>query len=943
MVSAAITLAVFAIWGIVGYALTSSLLPRRQAMSNLLLAPAVGMGALEVAAHIGLRCGSPVGPISRPLVLGALLFAVTVLLVRRPPLPFRRALPFGLILLSAIPLTGWPLLKWGGDWIANANGDMANYCLAATGFREHGFRDLKIDLYFSGEDLSQEMWSLYADRIGHRHGCEMSLALTSALTSLPTPFIFMPVILSMHLVLVSSAGFLLYRLAKGRTAALLGCGLMALSPLSTYSVVQQLIAQVGGLALLVAGTGLFFRPARRLSTYGWAKRGILGGIVGAALVIHYSESISFLAAAFVLHTAIGFARGRRDFKQLAVILLSAVVVALLIGEFLVANYAFMRYLTQGTVNRDPLDAVFFPQYLNSQGLARLWGFASLHEDVVVAPQSRWPIHRLVLAGGFCLLMSLGAGIALAWRRRPVGAMLLVMAGVGAFFIKTHTAFGLFKLALFAQPFIIGSIVLGWVRMNPGRWKWACLLCLIALVPLQFSTQRKYVSLSATGETSSFVPGATKEHLLTQIWHGLQTPGGKRYVLQANDLISQRLLANFGRGSVLYFPAKEPKIYVHSLEENEQACPTWNDLLNGRLRSPFEGIQLQSVGRGTGSIALLDPANPEVFSKFDWDTPAWLDRPEPGDHLLELPERYALFNRQQRSTDTRVCRIVPLGEVRNYLVWRPSTLAKAFNPIRNHSGLSQLQIDPLFPQDTMAASAQYLSFQVLNPNAEVRVLLSGSSTFIPGEQELPPAAAVGDRRVPLPLIGQGAARVVSEPISLQSVGTSSYFLLDLGQPTPPPSSAENSILRDLRQISLYVRDVSLLSEEDYAALAPPMRVKSFPADLAQKQLEFSGCTEDGTVGKHSWFRLSRPQSPTPLVVKGRLPKGESTSNEGNRLVVKWNGVEVGRKTIAAGEFEIRLELPRGVEPGKLELEFSEAHLVPNSRHISAQLTFVGFEP
>ncbi|HEV3383348.1 MAG TPA: hypothetical protein VG097_00965, partial [Gemmata sp.] len=67
MVSLAITWAVFAIWGIVGYALTSSLLSRKQAISNLLLAPAVGMGALELAAHIGLRIGSPVGPIARPL------------------------------------------------------------------------------------------------------------------------------------------------------------------------------------------------------------------------------------------------------------------------------------------------------------------------------------------------------------------------------------------------------------------------------------------------------------------------------------------------------------------------------------------------------------------------------------------------------------------------------------------------------------------------------------------------------------------------------------------------------------------------------------------------------------------------------------------------------------------------------------------------------------
>jgi hypothetical protein len=258
-------------------------------------------------------------------------------------------------------------------------------------------------------------------------------------------------------------------------------------------------------------------------------------------------------------------------------------------------------------------------------------------------------------------------------------------------------------------------------------------------------------------------------------------------------------------------------------------------------------------------------------------------------------------------------------------------------------LYQLQVDPLFPQNTMASSGQYLTFQVLNPDAKVRVVFSGTATFIPGEQELPAAAVVGDRRVLLPLTGQGAARVISEPVSLQTVGTSKYLLVDLARPIPPPTSDGHTVMRDLRQISMYVRDVSLLSEEEYAALMPPKNVKAFPADLAQKHLEFSGCTEDGTVGKHSWFRLGQPRTSTFLVVRGRPIKKDSNSNDGNQLVVKWKGVEVGRKAIGSDEFEFRVELPRGNGPGKLELEFSESHLPPSyNRHVSAQLIFVGFE-
>jgi hypothetical protein len=944
MVSLAITLVVFAVWGIVGYALTCSLLSRKQAISHLLLAPALGMATLEIAAHIGLRFGSPVGPIARPLVLGALSIAVGVLLIRRPPFPVRRAFPFGLIIVAAIPLTGWPLLKWGGDWIANANEDMANYSLASTGYRDHGFRTLKLDAYLAGEDLSYEMWSLYSDRIGHRHGCDMSLAMTSELASLPVPFVFMPVILAMHLVLISSVGFLLYRYERGKVAATIACAFMVLSPLSTYGVVQQLIAQVGGLALLVVSTAFFCRPARRLPSYACVPRGILGGIVAATLVLHYTELVPFAVAVFGLHTAIGLARGRRDFKQLLIALLSTAVAVLLLGNFLVANITFLSYQTRTTVNRTAADRELFPQYLSFEGPARLLGFETLFDRAAEGPLSPLPVDRVVLAGALCILLTLGAGIALAWRRQPVGTMLLVMAAVGAYFFSMGSAFGLFKLALYSQPFITGSIVLGWARMNSGRWKWAGLICLMSLVPLQFSTQSKYVSMSVTGESSGITPGATKDHLLTQFWDGIHTTGGKRFVVPVNDQFSCRVLAAFGRGRTLCFPASKPGLYAHPLELNSGAMnPAWKDLLSMWSRNVHTGIQLYSSGKGTGYIAMLDPANPEAVANFDWDLPSWVDCPQPGDYLLEPPERHTLFNRHHRHSEAFDSRAVPLGEVKNYLIWRPSSLAKVADPLLGSlPEWHQLQIDPLFPQDTMAISGQYLTFQVLNPNSKVRVLLAGTATFFPGEQELPPAVVVGDRRISLPLTGQGAAKVVSEPISLQTVGASNYLLLDLSRPSPPVDS-DPSVARDHRQLSLHVRDVSLLSEEEYAALVPPESIKEFPKDLAHKSLEFSGCMEDGTVGKRSWFRFSQPRNPASLVVRGRGYLKNPNSNDGDQLIVKWNGVEVGRKTIVTSEFEIRVELPRGVGPGKLDLEFSDGHLVPQSnRHVSAQLTFVGFE-
>jgi hypothetical protein len=537
------------------------------------------------------------------------------------------------------------------------------------------------------------------------------------------------------------------------------------------------------------------------------------------------------------------------------------------------------------------------------------------------------------------MLSLAAGIALAWRRQPIGAMLLVVVGVAVAFVRAPAAFGLFKLAMYAQPFIIGSIVLGWSRMQGGMWKRVGLLCLVALVPLQYSTQRKYVALSATYPTSGgATPGATRERLLDQYWQGLQLPEAKRLIVPVNDTVSWMLVASCGRGKTLCMPYsifEMEKAFGGLIGEKKFGFTT--DVLSSEQAQTYERLKC------THSIALHDPAKPDAASEFMWNTPEWIDRPCKGDYLLEPPQNYALFNRFHRSPASRSCRALPLTDVGNYIFWRQSSQSCSFNYRLDHSaGLWDLQYDPAFPQETFSAAGRYITLQILNPSPKVRLLVSGTCCYMPGEMDLPPIAAVGNERVPLACVGQGAARVASPPFVVQTIGTSKFCVLDLGA-----SAARNAPNTpgpwDYRQISFYLRDVSLLSEEDYAAMIPPECMQSFPADLALKNAEFSGCLEDGSIGKSSWFRLSRPRMDAPLIVRGGLSRMASEPFEKNELVLKWNGVELGRKTVDSDLFEFRVSMPEGEKIGKLELEFAAARCIaPGSRKVSAQLKFVGFE-
>jgi hypothetical protein len=219
------------------------------------------------------------------------------------------------------------------------------------------------------------------------------------------------------------------------------------------------------------------------------------------------------------------------------------------------------------------------------------------------------------------------------------------------------------------------------------------------------------------------------------------------------------------------------------------------------------------------------------------------------------------------------------------------------------------------------------------------MVAGTATYLAGRKELPNVFVVGDKQISLPFSGEGAARVISEPISTQSMGNSRFILLDLGPIPPRPSHTDRAQASDPRQISLYLRDVSLLTEEEYAAIAPPKCLKSFPADLGQKQLEFSGCEENGSVANHAWFRLMRPESSGPLIVRGRLLQIERNTTSVTTLRVKWDGAEVGQWEIETSEFDFSVPLPDGHGPGRLELEFTRNH---SSHTAIAQLTFVGFD-
>jgi hypothetical protein len=218
-----------------------------------LLAPAAGLATAVLTLMVLNQAGLPVRAFAWPMTLALAFGAAGVLLWRRPALPARALAPFLAVAVFALLWTGWPALRFGFGWLSYVNDDFVNYCFAAERFKDFGFWRVPTPEELAGRDWSQYYWFMHVPGL-MRFGSEHVLAWISALTGVKSLGVFMPVIIGFGLVQLFAAAGLTLHHGRWRRRALLGAALLAVSPLFMLGMLYQLIAQVGGIALLLAAT-----------------------------------------------------------------------------------------------------------------------------------------------------------------------------------------------------------------------------------------------------------------------------------------------------------------------------------------------------------------------------------------------------------------------------------------------------------------------------------------------------------------------------------------------------------------------------------------------------------------------------------------------------------------------------------------------------------------
>ncbi len=942
MLALLLVIGLFLFLTFVGQAVISLLRPRMGLLWSWFLAPTVGLSLLVVLiTHLNVW-GIPVSIVGPWLSVGLLAGSAAVFAWRRPRLPWRQLAPFAGIALAYVFYVGWPALRFGFNWISYGNDDMANYCLAADRFLHNGYYQIPLQTDLLGRNYSQHYWFMHAlQQI--RPGSELTIAWAASITGLNTVQVFMPVIIMISLLQIFALGAVIMMRGRQRKVALLAFFLFATSPLFGLGTLYQLIAQVAGMASLLAGVAVL------LSTrgMGWRKM-LLGGMLTAGLAIIYPEVSPFLALSILLYgLRLRYGEAGMFGRYCGFIAVVAVLTFVIIGT---NTYEFINTLVMQSVGSAGLGAmaaindqsgglVLFPWTLVPSFLPMLFG---LHPFGVVGVN---PLISIQIAVGFGFL-----GYYL-WRmarklaaHEPGGYLGLIMALLGFYLFFKGQDFGLFKLAMFAQPVIALYLAEGAApyvfssdprRRTRARWVLALFFC--CTVP-SFGYYA-YASLGTYGG------GLTEVAQASRLGVGFKPPTHLKYGGIESDIsnvVSAKMLA-------LHTEGIDTRFLSRSYMDNVANIAVLKFL---RTPDPDLGPQARLIEK----LSLLRFLLPWQIMKGDVPdysvmTIRKLDNnwTETSSRHLDYGDRLFVsirgdldyFNKENPGTGWKIQNMYQYkleSQVRNRLVFIHSELGPHYySAARYRAAFFQREPEPISKgTEYFDGSGRYALFEIIHPSPKLRVMVDFTRTSLGGSRTYLPqhAIIIGDEDYHLPFVGYGSARVVTSIIKPEYFEQEPYITLDFGENAAPIPTPKHGLMRlfglkynlDDRNLVGFTRDVSVLTDKEYRALPRPTRIGDFPWDLYRYPgLVYSGIYEDGWVAADAYFKLGASHPGQVLTFKGYVPNTPKFRTAGEDVTVSINNRPTEIVHLTAGEFTINRLIRDAAPITTITLHFSDAEV------------------
>lgn len=943
-------LSLFAFLTVVGQAVISLLRPRLGILWSWFLAPTAGLALLIVTMTRLNIWGLPVKSFGPWLALGLLAGSVAILWWRRPVFPWRQLRPYLLLVLLFTVYAGWPMFRFGFNWISYGNDDMANYCLAADRFLHHGYYDLPEQTELEGRDYAQHYWFMHSlQQI--RPGSELVLAFTSSVTGLNPHEVFMPVIIMFSMLQICAMGAVAMFRGRYRKVALLAFLLFATSPLFGLGTLYQLIAQQGGIAILLASCAVLLNT--RECTW---RRVLLAALYTTCLGIFYPEVAPFVAISIILYWLHLRYTAPQALKGFTLVVVSAgVLTFLFLGT---STYQFINTLVMQSVGSAGLGAmaeindqsgglVLFPWTLVPSFVPMLFG---LHAFGVVGVD---PLISIQIAIGLLFLaFFIWMALNQLLRREPAGYIATIMIGLGFFLFFKGQDFGLFKLAMFAQPVITLLLAHEFFRLldSPRRKLGRVIVAVFVVCTIPSHIYYSYASLGTYGGGLSEIVGASA--------YGVHFDAPKNVKFDAiesdiSNVVSAKMLAQYTKGIDTRFLSRT---YMDNIA---------NIAVLKFLRTPDPDLGPQarlveklSLLRGflPPEIMAGDVADYRVMTINKLDN-NWTDNSSTNlDYhnrlFVGIRQHLDHFNKNNQDTGWTIQNMYQYKlekDLKNRLVFIHSELGPHYySSARFKAAFFQREPEPVTGGAVyFHGTGRYNMFRVLNPTDNIRVMVDFTRTPLGGERYGLPAKAVviGEDDYPLGFVGSGSARVVSPIIKPEIFEQQSYLTIDFADKALPIAKRKTGLMSlwgekfnlDDRRLVGFTRDISLITDEEYRKLERPTKITQFPQDLSRYPgLEYSGMFEDGWVGPESFFKLAGSHPGQVLTFRGYVPDTPEYRARGLDLTISLNDYPTEIVNLRAGEFTLTrlIREPAAITTVRLSFSGSMPYGEQDTRHLSA---------
>lgn len=942
LIAILLPVALFVYFWLIGFSTQCVLGSKKNVLQNTLISPAIGIAITLLPVFLLSRAALPVKQFSFILSTSLFVLSILILIKQKPVIPFSRLLSFGGILIIAYFLTGRPLLYFGFNWLSYANDDMTNYCLAALRLLNYGYFDLpELKSILAGKDYSQYSWFWLVPGMV-RSASELLLAWLSALTHRNPSQIFMPLLLSFHLTLISSIGAMVLGSKQFRKIALVTCLFVACSALTTLGAEYQLIAQVLGLSLFIGCGTLLQRLFYTNIKYRFNRNAILLAILVSSLLLAYPELFPILGLAFIIYSIIAFFKGWRPSKLFFLLLVVSLVESLfLLNSYWLNVISFLH--VQMTEGVNGLKGDLFPYFLIPSGFADLWGLQTL------ATGFKEPFSSLsILLGMFFSVLTFWLSIKQISKQFFPAVITLTMVLLVIFLCwqkGQQSGFSLFKIAMYIQPFLFSVLAAGLIGWKVKTRIKLTAITFIATMGLGIQFSYVLASYGDIGQPFSELARASLTHFPSELSElTKKLPNQGIVISDTTNALTAKLQAlyfadkniEFPSSNIFFLPFAGRELFKRlSPETYKFALNLSNNLLNNTKKKAFTFLNSNNILLTNHFYKLNSNSNGNTLI------------------LAETPLR-SIFNRIELAKETnRNYLISPSADISNHLIFVNSTLGQNYYfGHSKHISLHALQKDPFYPQSSFTRIGRYLLFQIINPSQQHRLVLDFTTTPNRHNQHrLPSAMVIGTKSYLLPLVGRGSARVFSPIFNHRTINETPYFMLDMGIDPSDIPRPRKGLMRlyglDVPvgyQIFVgYARNISLISEEEYQQLTPPNNLKNFPNDLQNHNLAYSGIYEDGWVSEDATVTLSKGGE-TSLTIQGSFPSELNPKHESLYMSVSINNEEMTIKKISSGAFQFLVSLPKENERPVVHLHFNRTFSLPNGddRFVSVKLNFIGFK-